>query len=136
MGGPATATCLAAVQTVLDYVRANSDVYVGWSGWAGGPLWPTDYPLDLEPAVGTSPDRAQMDVMEPFITEHASRAQTYTVTGLALGSTTCWRVTATTAGETSGPSNILQWTVPPPMPVDPNVPLGRPQQTRGLLLMR
>ena len=112
VGGPATATCLTAAQNFLDYVRANSDVYAGWSGWAGGPLWATDYPLDLEPAVGTSPDRAQMDTMEPYITEHGARAQTYTVAGLALGSRTCWRVTATTAGEESAPSNTLEWTVP------------------------
>ena len=136
VGGPATATCLTAVQNVLAYVRDNSDVYAGWSGWAGGPLWATSYPLDLEPAVGTAPDRAQMDVMEPFITEHAARAQTYTVSGLAPGSCTRWRVTATTAGEESAPSLPLEWIVPPSDPVDPDVPVSRPQQTRGMLLMR
>ena len=36
VGATASATCLTATQNLFDYLRANSDVYAGWSGWAGG----------------------------------------------------------------------------------------------------
>jgi hypothetical protein len=38
---------------------------MGWAWWAGGPWW-GEYMFTLEPIGGTT-DRAQMNVLEPFI---------------------------------------------------------------------
>ena len=64
-GGSANSGCLVAVSNMLNYIQANTDVWMGWTWWAGGPWW-GEYMFTLEPIGGTT-DRAQMNVLEPFI---------------------------------------------------------------------
>jgi len=53
--------CYLALNDMLNYVDANSDVWLGWSYWAAGPWWPKEYIFNLEPIDGK--DRPQMDVL-------------------------------------------------------------------------
>jgi endoglucanase len=53
----ANEVCEAAVKGMLDYIRANADVWAGWAWWAGGPGWGS-YFSSLEPVDGV--DRPQM----------------------------------------------------------------------------
>jgi endoglucanase len=64
-GGGANATCQAAVADMLTYLKANSDVVLGWAWWGAGPWWPTDYIFGLDPQNGV--DRPQMAWLTPFI---------------------------------------------------------------------
>jgi endoglucanase len=64
-GGGANATCQAAIDDILNYLEAYSDVWVGWTYWAGGPIWPVDYMTSLEPSGDA--DTAQMDTLEPHL---------------------------------------------------------------------
>ena len=47
-GGSSSSDCLLAVCQALSYLDANSDVYLGYSGWAAG-SFPTDYVLSMTP---------------------------------------------------------------------------------------
>lgn len=58
--------CLAALDDMLSYMDTNSDVWLGWTYWAGGPWW-GDYMFSVEPQNGT--DKPQMDVLEKHLTE-------------------------------------------------------------------
>ncbi|KAG9099533.1 hypothetical protein FRC06_005176 [Ceratobasidium sp. 370] len=40
VGSGANANCYSMMKEMLDYLAAN-DVYIGWTGWAAGPLWGT-----------------------------------------------------------------------------------------------
>jgi endoglucanase len=52
-GGGANDTCYAAVDGLLQYLEANSDVYLGWAWWAAGPWW-GNYFLSIEPNGGAA----------------------------------------------------------------------------------
>jgi endoglucanase len=48
-GGPTlmtTASCLNAIDNQLSHIDQNSDVYIGWTYWAGGPNWGQDNPME------------------------------------------------------------------------------------------
>jgi endoglucanase len=53
--------CLAELDALLSYLSANSDVWLGWTYWAGGPWWGANYPLSIEPQNGG--DRPQMTIL-------------------------------------------------------------------------
>lgn len=58
--------CARELAALLEHVRRNRDVWVGWTCWAGGPWW-GDYPLSLEPASLEAPsDRPQMAVLRQY----------------------------------------------------------------------
>ncbi|CAN5254786.1 glycoside hydrolase family 5 protein [soil metagenome] len=65
-GGPGT-TCLAALDDMLTYMDSNSDVWRGWTYWAGGAWW-GDYPLSVQPGEDGKP-KPQMEVL----VRHTSR---------------------------------------------------------------
>jgi endoglucanase len=56
--------CLKALENVLQFMRKNSDVWIGWTYWAAGP-WARDYFTSLEPDAGA--DRPQMKILEKFM---------------------------------------------------------------------
>ena len=61
-GASSNATCMAALDDMLGYVHDNADVWMGWTAWAAGAWWRTDYPFNLQPAKdGTS--KPQMAVL-------------------------------------------------------------------------
>jgi endoglucanase len=57
-------TCLAALERVLKFMAENNDVWQGWTYWAGGRLWDTEYFTSIQPLKGK--DRPQMSVLEKF----------------------------------------------------------------------
>lgn len=63
--GGANAVCEAAVTSMLTYIRQNSDVWVGWTWWAGGP-WLGSYYYSVEPESGV--EKPQMGWLVPFLT--------------------------------------------------------------------
>jgi len=77
-------TCTLAIQDMLTYIIQNQDVYVGWTWWAGGPLWGT-YMFDLEP--GSSTNAALMSVLQPFIGATTMGTLPIPSAGTPIGST-------------------------------------------------
>lgn len=62
-GVPASEQCLASLERMLS-LMGNTNVWRGWTYWAGGAWW-GDYFLSIAPQDGQ--DSAQMDVVEPFL---------------------------------------------------------------------
>ena len=56
--------CLAVLDQVASYLKANSDVWLGWTYWAAGLAW-GDYMFTLEPYNGE--DRPQMRILEKYL---------------------------------------------------------------------
>ena len=58
------------INNMLDYIEENSDVWIGWTWWAGGPWW-GEYLFTLEPTnIGQpdqGPDRPAMGVLQTFL---------------------------------------------------------------------
>jgi len=58
-------TCQKCIVNFLDYLQANSDVYIGFTWWSAGPNWPADYFTLLEPINGQ--DRPQAVWLAPYL---------------------------------------------------------------------
>lgn len=58
--------CQAAVTSMLAYMTANSDVWMGWTWWAAGPWWGS-YPFSLEPTSSYTVDAPQMAWLDPWL---------------------------------------------------------------------
>ncbi|KAF1709036.1 glycoside hydrolase family 5 protein [Pseudoxanthomonas sacheonensis] len=41
--------CMAALESMLEYIETNADVWLGWTYWAGGAWWKPDYPFNVQP---------------------------------------------------------------------------------------
>ncbi|MBL0728917.1 glycoside hydrolase family 5 protein [Piscinibacter sp. HJYY11] len=59
-----TDTCKLALNGMLAFMQANSDVWVGWSYWLAG-AWASNDPFSLQPVNGV--DKPQMQVLQPFL---------------------------------------------------------------------
>jgi len=64
-GMGSSSVCLEALDRVLGFMASNSDVWLGWTYWAGGSKWPKDYFTSVEPIDGK--DRPQMTVLEKYL---------------------------------------------------------------------
>ena len=52
------ATCYAALDDMLSRIDAHRDVWTGWTYWAAGAWWASDYEFSIEPSAGS--DAPQM----------------------------------------------------------------------------
>ncbi|HEY0333325.1 MAG TPA: glycoside hydrolase family 5 protein [Stenotrophomonas sp.] len=64
-GGPGE-VCQQAVDNLLAFIEQNSDVWLGWTWWAGGGWWKPDYPFNVQPGK----DGSEKPLM-PLLTRHA-----------------------------------------------------------------
>ena len=62
-GFATTADAMAEGQDLLSYMAANTDVWRGWTYWAGGPWW-GNYMFSAEPSNGV--DKPQMVLLSKF----------------------------------------------------------------------
>ncbi len=68
-GGPANDLCLQAIDRTIEFLGSNSDVWMGWAAWAGGPRW-GDYALSVQP-LANGKDRPQLAVLRRHLTAPA-----------------------------------------------------------------
>jgi len=66
-GGDGSATCLAALDDLLGYLRENGDVWIGWNYWAAGDWW-GDYTYSIQPSGGK--DKPQAAVLRRHIASY------------------------------------------------------------------
>jgi len=60
--------CYKEMDNLLGFIDANRDVWLGWSYWPGGGLYPADDEFSLDPLDFDNPiDRPQMLVISPHI---------------------------------------------------------------------
>ncbi|HQR07779.1 MAG TPA: cellulase family glycosylhydrolase [Gemmatales bacterium] len=70
------------LQSMLNYMKINGDVWMGWTWWSAGPWWPSDYLFYLDPADGV--DKPQMAVLQPFFATTVPEPSTYAMVGLVV----------------------------------------------------
>ena len=58
--------CEQSINSALQYLQDNADVWLGWTWWAAGPEW-GEYIFTLEPTNNFTTDRPQMAWLEPFL---------------------------------------------------------------------
>lgn len=63
--GDATATCLSAIDDLLQYVEGHPQAWVGYLWWSSGPAW-GDHAFSLEPNGGRD-TKAQMAVLQKYL---------------------------------------------------------------------
>jgi endoglucanase len=58
-------TCALEGPALMDYLSANSNVWMGWTYWCGGPWVPSTYMFSLDPISFVPPivDRPQMSIL-------------------------------------------------------------------------
>jgi endoglucanase len=56
--------CVAAMQRLVKTVDAAPDAWIGWTYWAAGAWWPSDYIFSAMPQDGV--DRPQVTALKPF----------------------------------------------------------------------
>lgn len=61
-GGSSDGACLDGLAAMTGVLAANSDVWIGWTYWAGGEWWPPEEPLNIQPRPGQG-DRPQLEVL-------------------------------------------------------------------------
>jgi endoglucanase len=61
----ADASCMTAVDNMLSYLEKNSDVYIGWTYWAGGQGWGENNPMEYSVIHNTN--SKQMDALVPHL---------------------------------------------------------------------
>lgn len=59
-------TCNAAITDMMTTIDSSSDILVGWTWWAAGPAWDSDYQFSIEPSSGGK-DAAQMSLLAPHL---------------------------------------------------------------------
>jgi len=70
---------------MLDYLGNNSDVWLGWTWWAGGPKW-GNYMFTLDPTNLGAPnqaDRPAMSILQPYVTSVPEPASFLTLAAAA-----------------------------------------------------
>jgi endoglucanase len=64
-GAPPDQNCLHGLDALLKYLSANGDAWMGWTYWAGGAWWGSNYPMSVQPIKGQQ--RPQAAVLTPYI---------------------------------------------------------------------
>ena len=67
---PMAAACQPALQDMVSAVEQSTDVWLGWSYWAGGDWWTPDEPLNIQPVKGS--DRPQMQTLARLFADRPS----------------------------------------------------------------
>lgn len=80
-GASSETTCLSAIDDMLTHVEKNSDVWLGWTYWAGGPWWGNHWMM-VEPVGGA--DTKQMSALLPHLNTNIC-ADTKTIRIMPLG---------------------------------------------------
>jgi aryl-phospho-beta-D-glucosidase BglC (GH1 family) len=85
-----------AIQNMLDYMVANSEVWTGFTWWAGGPQW-GDYMFTIEPTnigTGSQADRPSMTLLQPYFAgdsaEYSARTAQWLSSGAAVPEPSTW----------------------------------------------
>jgi endoglucanase len=60
VGASSQTECIAALSAILQQINNDRENWIGWTAWAAGERWPSDYPFNLQPGSGHSPVRDQL----------------------------------------------------------------------------
>ena len=102
--GGANSVCQSAVTGMLDYLSANSDVWMGAAWWAAGPWW-ADYMFSMEPPSGTGYQN-YLSLLKPYFAGGSGGPPPTTTT---TTTTTKPTTTTTTAGNPGGTGVAQHW---------------------------
>ncbi|MBX2854710.1 MAG: glycoside hydrolase family 5 protein [Rhodobacteraceae bacterium] len=71
---------VAAMDEILCEMSRSPEVWIGWTAWAAGAWWPSDYPLLLEPGPDGA-EQPQMAVLQRYAIHAAAAAPTSALAG-------------------------------------------------------
>lgn len=60
IGASSRPECVAALSTILRHINENGRDWIGWTVWAAGDRWPSDYFFNIQPANNKSPVLASL----------------------------------------------------------------------------
>ncbi|CAI7622283.1 unnamed protein product [Penicillium palitans] len=103
--GGANSVCQSAVTGMLDYLQANSDVWLGASWWSAGPWW-GDYMYSFEPPSGVG-YTYYMSLLKSYFPGSNGSGGT-TTAGTTTTSTTTTITATTTGSSTTGAAHYAQ----------------------------
>lgn len=72
----------AVLNNMLSYMNQNSDAWIGWTWWGGGPWWPSNSLFLIDPNGST--DRAVMPVLQQYMVPEPAAVVLMVLAGLAL----------------------------------------------------
>ncbi|KAJ5560740.1 hypothetical protein N7535_008937 [Penicillium sp. DV-2018c] len=105
--GGANSVCQSAVVGMLDYMEANSDVWLGASWWAAGPWW-ADYIYGFEPPSGTGYNYYMNTLKKYFPASTGSGGTTTTTKPTSTTTTSTTQTTTASGGGTTGAGHYDQ----------------------------
>ncbi|KAK4863995.1 hypothetical protein LT330_010205 [Penicillium expansum] len=97
--GGANFVCQSAVTGMLDYLQANSDVWLGASWWSAGPWW-GDYMYSFEPPSGVG-YTYYMSLLKKYFPGSSGSGGTTAAVTTTISATTSTTTTATTTTTTT-----------------------------------
>lgn len=60
IGASSRPECVAALSTILQHINENGRDWIGWTVWAAGDRWPSDYPFNVQLGDSQSPVLASL----------------------------------------------------------------------------
>ncbi|KAJ6137079.1 hypothetical protein N7471_003565 [Penicillium samsonianum] len=106
--GGANSVCQSAVTGMLDYLQANSDVWLGASWWSAGPWW-GDYMYSFEPPSGVGYTYYMSLLKNYFPGSNGSGGTTTAVTTTSTTTVaTTTKTTTATGSSTTGAAHYAQ----------------------------
>ncbi|MCJ1284218.1 hypothetical protein MMC26_003549 [Xylographa opegraphella] len=103
-GGSSNADCLVAVCQALSYLDANSDVYLGYTGWAAG-SFATDYVLSMTPSGNAAGGWTDQELVSQCFARGATGSNSTTT---VPASTTATSLATTTSATDSSATRSLE----------------------------
>ncbi|KAJ5248384.1 hypothetical protein N7524_012344 [Penicillium chrysogenum] len=104
--GGANPVCQSAVTGMLDYLQANSDVWVGASWWSAGPWW-GNYMYSLEPPSGVG-YTYYMSLLKNYFPGSTGSGGTTTAAPTSTTTVATATKTTTTGSSTTGAAHYAQ----------------------------
>lgn len=72
--------CIALLNRIMTFLKANKDVWNGWTWWSAGPWWPEDYVNLIEPKADGSDRNRIMGILQGYFPTAATPSPTSTRT--------------------------------------------------------
>ncbi|MCJ1407784.1 Endoglucanase EG-II [Ptychographa xylographoides] len=112
-GGSADPSCLTNVCELFTFIEANSDVYLGYLGWAAGSFG-TDYILSMTPFGSAAEGWTDQKLMSQCFAANSSGRSTLTATAASAASTAL--LSTSTWAYTFSPAPVLSMTTSTSVP--------------------
>ena len=71
IGASVQPECVTALSMIIQHIDQQPHQWIGWTAWAAGERWPSDYPFNIQPRGGHSPVLALLSQQAKAATGHS-----------------------------------------------------------------